>query len=94
MENHNTHLVPGFTLHDLVPAPENVVALCGLLAPLESVVVATWTLPNVLPAGELPLPLWPEDPWTPLCSWGFALLQVLSCSFRLCTPPVYSLNGI
>ncbi len=31
MENHNTHLAPGFTLNDLVPAPANVVVLWGLL---------------------------------------------------------------
>ena len=31
MENHNTHLAPGFTLNDLVPAPVNVVVLWGLL---------------------------------------------------------------
>ena len=27
MENHHTHLAPGFTLHDLAPAPVNVAAL-------------------------------------------------------------------
>ena len=32
MENHNTHLAPGFTLNDLVPAPANVV-LPGPLGP-------------------------------------------------------------
>ena len=30
-ENHNTHLAPGFTLHDLVPAPANMVVLWDLL---------------------------------------------------------------
>ena len=34
MENHNTHLAPGFTLNDLVPAPANVVVLPGPLGPL------------------------------------------------------------
>ena len=34
VENHNTHLVPGFTLSDFVPAPGNVVALWGPLGPL------------------------------------------------------------
>ena len=33
MENHNTHLAPGFTLNDLVLAPANVVVLWGLLEP-------------------------------------------------------------
>ena len=32
MENLNTHLAPGFTLNNLVPAPVNVVVLRGLLA--------------------------------------------------------------
>ena len=31
MENHNTHLAPGFTLTDLAPAPANVAAFWGLL---------------------------------------------------------------
>ena len=31
MENHNTHLAPGFTLNNLVPAPANAVVLWGLL---------------------------------------------------------------
>ena len=33
MENHNTHLAPGFTPNDLVPAPVNVAVLWGLLGP-------------------------------------------------------------
>ena len=33
MENHNTHLAPGFTLNDLVLAPANVVVLPGPLGP-------------------------------------------------------------
>ncbi|VFV22220.1 Hypothetical predicted protein, partial [Lynx pardinus] len=33
LENHNTHLAPGFTLNDLVPAPVNVVVLLGPLGP-------------------------------------------------------------
>ena len=33
MENHNTHLAPGFTLNDLAPEPVNVAALRGLLGP-------------------------------------------------------------
>ena len=34
MENNNTHLAPGFTLNNLVPAPANVVVLPGPLGPL------------------------------------------------------------
>ena len=33
----------------------------------------TQPLPGVLPAGKPPLPMWPEEPRTPLSSWGFAL---------------------
>ncbi|VFV40490.1 Hypothetical predicted protein [Lynx pardinus] len=33
MENHNTHLAPGFTLNNLAPAPVNVTAFGGLLGP-------------------------------------------------------------
>ena len=60
--------------------------------------MATQPLPNVLPE-ELPLPLWPEEPQTSLCSWGFTLPTrappgIELRSFRLCAPPVYSLNGI
>ena len=33
MENHDTHLAPGFTLNDLVPAPANMVIFWGLLGP-------------------------------------------------------------
>ena len=33
MENHNTHLAPGLTPNDLVPAPVNVAILWGLLGP-------------------------------------------------------------
>ena len=61
MENHDTHLPPGFTLNDLVPEPVNVVVLWGLLGPLGSAGVATRALPHVVPAGELPLPVWPEN---------------------------------
>ena len=56
MENRNTHLAPGFTLNDLVPSPVNVVVLWGLLDQ-----VATQLLPNILPAVELLLPVWPEN---------------------------------
>ena len=72
MENHNTHLAPGFIPSDLVPAPVNAVILLGLLGPCLG--GAAQPLPGVLPAGELPLPVWPEELQTPLCSSGFALL--------------------
>ena len=59
----------------------------------------TQPLPGVIPAEEPPLPMWPEEPGTPLCSWGFALPTrappgIELRSFRLCAPPVYSLKGI
>ncbi|XP_030174485.1 uncharacterized protein LOC115516183 isoform X3 [Lynx canadensis] len=34
---------------------------------------STQPLPGVLPARQPPFHLWPEEPWTPLCSWGFTL---------------------
>ena len=43
---------------------------------------ATQPLPGVLPAGEPPLPVWPEKRRTSLCSWGFA--------FPTRAPPVSS----
>ena len=33
MENHNTHLAPGFTLNNVAPAPANVAAFWSLLGP-------------------------------------------------------------
>ena len=33
MKNHNTHLAPGFTLNNLLPAPGNVAILWGMLGP-------------------------------------------------------------
>ena len=95
MENHNTPLVPGFTLNDLVPAPVNVAAFWGLPGPggfnsLYQMSFQQWI--RFSPRGL-------RTSWTPLCSWGFALptsalpgINLQSC--RLCTPPVYSLNGI
>ena len=91
--NHNTHLAPGFTPNDLVPAPANVVVLRGPLTPLPVGAGATQPLPDVLPAGEPPLPMWPED------RPDFTLLLVTRPShqstaryqlrsFRLCAPPV------
>ena len=56
MENHNTHLAPGFTLNDLVPAPANAAILWGLLGP-----GCLKPLPNFLQAVELLFPVWPEN---------------------------------
>ena len=69
MENHNTHLTPGFTLHDLVPAPVNVASFRGLLGPggfnsLHQMSLRQWN--GFSPCG-------PRTSRTPLCSWGFAL---------------------
>ena len=95
MENHNTHVAPGFTLNDLVPAPANVAVFWGLLGPggfnsLYQMSFQQWN--HFSPCG-------PRTSWTPLCSWGFALptrappgIELQSCS--LCVPLVYSLNGI
>ena len=75
MENHNTHLVPGFTLNNLVPAPANVVVLLGPLWPLPvGGGTHTQPLPDVLPAGEPHLPVLPKDPQTSLCFCSFSLL--------------------
>ena len=91
MENHNTDLSPGFTFNDLVLALVNVVVLPGPLGSLP-VVGTTKPLPDVLPAEELLLAVWPEDPQTLLYSWGFTLptrkpavtqLQSSDCAFPL-----------
>ena len=95
MENHSTHLAPGITLNDLVPAPVNVGIFWGLLGPrglnsLYQMPFQQWN--RFSPCGLRPSR-------TPVCSWGFALptralpgIELLSCS--LCAPLVYSLNGI
>ena len=95
MENHHTHLAPGFTLNDLVPAPGNVAVLWGLQGPggfnsPYQMSFQQWN--HFSPCG-------PRTSLTPLCSWRLALptrappgIELRSC--RLCTPLVYSLNGI
>ena len=95
MENRHTHLTPGFTLNNLAPAPVNVAAFRGLLGPggfnsLYQLSFQQWN--RFSPCGL-------RTSRTPLCSWGFALpsrappgMELGSCS--LCTPLVYSLNGI
>ena len=67
MENRNTHLAPGFTLNNLVPAPANVAAFRGLLGPggfnsLYQMPYQQWN--RFSPCGQ-------RTSWTPLCSWGF-----------------------
>ena len=67
MENHNTHLAPGFTLNDLAPALANVATFWGLLGPggfnsLYQMPFQQWN--RFSPCG-------PRTSWTPLCAWGF-----------------------
>ncbi|XP_077606459.1 uncharacterized protein LOC144220156 [Crocuta crocuta] len=87
MENHNTHLAPSFPLNVLVPIPANVVVLQGPLGP-----VACWgaaqPLPNVLPAGELPLLMWPVDTSDPLSTPGDS--RPSHRSITRCTVPLGS----
>ena len=69
MENHNTHLSPGFTLNNLVPAPVKVAVFRGLLGPggfnsLYQMSFQQWN--HYSPCG-------PRNSRTPPCSWGFAL---------------------
>ena len=69
MENHNTHLAPGFTLNNLAPAPANVAVFQGLLEPgvlnsLYQMSFQQWN--HFSPCG-------PRTFQTPLCSWGLAL---------------------
>ena len=91
MENHNTHLAPGFILNVLVPAPANVAAFQGLLRPggfnsLHQMSFQQW---NCFSLCGL------RTSRTPLCSWGFALptgappgIELRSC--RLCAPPLFT----
>ena len=79
VENHNTHLVPGFILNDLVLAPSNVVVLWGTLRPLpvgwpHRLYQMSSQQENYLsPCGLRTL-------WTSLCSWGAPEhCQVSSC---------------
>ena len=69
MENHNTHLAPGFTLNDLVLATANVAVLWGLLGPggFNSLYQMSFQQWNCFS------PCGPRTSWTPLCSWGFTL---------------------
>ena len=89
MENHNTHLAPGFTLNDLVPAPASVVVLLG---PLGSLPV--WG-PHSLyqmssPQGNCLSPCGLKTPGLHSAPGGSSFspehLQVLSCGVSDCTP--------
>ena len=85
MENHNTHLAPGFTLNDLDPVPANVAIFWGLLGPgdfnsLYQISFQKWN--RFSPCG-------PRTSWIPLCSWGFTLptrappgIELWSCRLR------------
>ena len=93
MENHNTHLIPGFTPQQSCFGISECGCSLRSMGPLSGE-GGTQPLPDVLPTGEPPLPMWPEDPWTSLCSCGFTLLtRALSCielqRFRLCASSVY-----
>ena len=99
MENHNTHLAPGFTLNDLVPAPVNVVVLQGPLGPLPLGRLHSPYQMSSQQGNRFSLCGLRTPPDLVFCSWEFALLTrappgIELQSFGLCTPPVYSLNGI
>ena len=94
MENHNTHLAPGFTLNDLVPASANVALLWGLLGP-GGLTAATkcpsgsgTTSPHVVSEPPGPHSAPGDSPFPPEHH------QVLSYRVADRAPPVYSLNGI
>ena len=95
MENHKSHLAPGFTLKDLVPAPVNVAIFWGPLAPggFNSLhQMSFWQWNRFSPCG-------PRTSRTLLCSWGFVLLSralpgMELWSWSLYILFVYSLNGI
>ena len=96
MENHNTYLAPGFTLNNRVPASANVVVLPGPLRPLHMgpLHMKAKQPPRCPPSMGPASPVWPEDPRTSLCSWGFALPTRAPPGmelrrFRLCAPAVY-----
>ena len=69
MENHNTHLAPGFTLNILVPTPANMVVLQSPLGPLP----VWWphSLYQMSSQQENHLsPCGPRTPWTSLSAPG------------------------
>ena len=95
VENHNTHLVPGFPLNILVPTPVDVVVLRGTLSPLPvRRSHSLYQMSSQQRNHPLP-PMCPEDSKDlTLCFWRFALPTrdppgIKLQSFRLCTPLVY-----
>ena len=94
MENHNTHLAPGFTLNDLDPVPANVAIFWGLLGPggFNSLYQISFQQRNCFsPCGQRTpghhsVP--GDSPFPPEHH------QVSSCGVADCAPLVYSLNGI
>ena len=56
MENHNTHLAPGFTHNELVPVAANVAILWGLLGP--GGLTASTKCPS---SSGTASPVWPEN---------------------------------
>ena len=88
MENHNTHLAPGFTLNVLVPVPMNVVVLLGLLGP--GGLTASTKCPPIRGTAS---PHVAQGPFRlrslllRICTR--ALPGIVLQSFRLYAPPVY-----
>ena len=94
MENHNTHLAPGFTLNDCHSTSE-----CGRLPGSAGTRWLQQSLPNVLPAVEPLFPVWLENLPDPTLLLGIhpshqSTASYLSAEFLTLHSPVYSLNGI
>ena len=95
MENHNTHLAPGFTLNDLAPAPANVAAFQGLLGPggFNSLYKMSFQQWKVQEKGLL-FPVWPEnlpDPSIPGDSpFPPEHCQVLNCGVAAFALPLFA----
>ena len=82
----------GTRFHPYGPCPST--SKCGCLLGSAGYRWLQQFLPNVLPAVEPLFPLWPENFWTPLCSWGFALptrhCQVWSCRVAAFAFPLFT----
>ena len=93
MENHNTHLAPGFTLNNLVPAPANMVVLRGALGPLPMGVLHSLYQMSSQKGNCLSTcgSRTPGLHCVPGAAPFFtrALSGMEQWSFRLCTPPIY-----
>ena len=68
MENHNTHLAPGFT-----PMTCSSTSECGCFLGSAGTRWLQQFLPNVLPSVEPLFPCGLRTSQTPLCSWRFTL---------------------